>query len=252
MTDPSDRPFLRIRGLTKDFVLHAIDGRTLHGLRGVDLDVRRGDHVALAGTSGAGKSSLLKCVYGTYLATGGSIELHRPGHETLDLAVADERTRLRMRHDVMGYVSQFLRAEPRRGVHDAVTRAAVRRGMAPGIAGDAAAQVLRRLNIDERLWSTFPTLLSGGEKQRVNLAAGLVAPPPLLLLDEPISALDPENGAAVLDIIDELPAQGVTVLSVFHHHQAIERLATNVAVLEHGRVIRFGNPAEVLTPEVVA
>lgn len=252
MTVSPDQPFLRIRALTKDFVLHAIDGRTLHGLRGVDLDVRRGEHVALAGTSGAGKSSLLKCVYGTYLPTTGSIELCQDGHDPLDLATADEQTRLRVRRDVMGYVSQFLRAEPRRGVHDAVTRAAIRRGMAADIAGDAAAAILHRLNIDERLWSTFPTLLSGGEKQRVNLAAGLVAPPPLLLLDEPISALDPDNGAAVLDIIDELPWRGVTVLSVFHHHRAIERLATNVAVLEHGRVIRFGSPAEVLTPEVVA
>ncbi len=103
------------------------------------------------------------------------------------------------------------------------------------------------MNIDEKLWGTYPTLLSGGEKQRVNLAAGIVVPPRLLLLDEPVSALDPENRLAALDVIADLTERGATVLSVFHDLDAIRRLADRVVVLVDGRVVDEGPPAETLS-----
>jgi alpha-D-ribose 1-methylphosphonate 5-triphosphate synthase subunit PhnL len=90
------------------------------------------------------------------------------------------------------------------------------------------------------------TVLSGGQKQRVNLAAGTISPPRLLLLDEPVSALDPANREAVLSMIAELSGSGVAVLSVFHDLDAIERLATRVVVLDAGRVAADGEPARVL------
>ena len=102
------------------------------------------------------------------------------------------------------------------------------------------------MNIAEDLWATFPTLLSGGEKQRVNLAAGIVVAPRLLLLDEPVSALDPANRAAVLEVISELTDQGATVLSVFHDLPAIRQLAHRVVVMADGRVIDSGNAADIL------
>jgi alpha-D-ribose 1-methylphosphonate 5-triphosphate synthase subunit PhnL len=245
-------PLLRIEGLTKSFTLHAIGGRTVAGLRGVDLEVGAGEHVALAGASGAGKSTLLKCVYRTYLPTAGAVRFRPAEGEAVDLAALDERAMVAVRRRDLGYVSQFLRAEPRLGVLEAVARAGVRRGMDRAEAAGAAAEVLARLELDERLWRTYPTLLSGGEKQRVNLAAGIIRPPRLLLLDEPVSALDPASREAVASILAELPGRGVSLLSVFHDHDLIARLAHRVVVLDHGLVLTGGPPSRVLGGPVPA
>ncbi|CAN5195703.1 ATP-binding cassette domain-containing protein [soil metagenome] len=237
-------PLLSVRHLRTTFTLHHIDGRTIVGLDGVSLDVAGGEHVAVAGTSGSGKSSLLKCIYRTYRADGGSIRLDGKELTTLtDHDMADRRER------DLGYVSQFLRAEPRRSAFSVVERAALRRGFDASTARDAAAAALRRVNIAEDLWATYPTLLSGGEKQRVNLAAGTVAPPRLLLLDEPVSALEPANRHAVLDVIDGLGAQGVAVLAVFHDLDAMRRLADRVVLLRRGKVEAEGSPEVVLAAD---
>ncbi|MEV0821526.1 ATP-binding cassette domain-containing protein [Nonomuraea rubra] len=242
---------LRIRDLVKSFTLHTIDGRTVGALRGVDLDVAAGEHVALAGSSGAGKSSLLRCVYRTYVPTAGRILLRTSSGEVVDLAGLPDAQVADLRGRELGYVSQFLRAEPRRAVLDVVARAGAARGLDPDAATDAAAAALRRLGIDERLWAMHTTVLSGGQKQRVNLAAGTISPPRLLLLDEPVSALDPVNREAVLAMIADLTGAGVAVLSVFHDLDAIERLATRVVVLEDGLVAAGGAPADVLRNSAV-
>ncbi len=237
---------LRVQGLRKTFTLHHLGARTVVGLAGVDLDVRAGEHIAVAGASGAGKSTLLKCVYRTYRPLAGRVELHDRAGTVHDLVALDDHAVAELREHEIGYVSQFLRAEPRRGALDVVARAGMRRGMTPAAARDAAAHALARLGIAESLWLTYPTLLSGGEKQRVNLAAGTIEPPRLLLLDEPVAALDPANREAVLTFLDGLAAQGVAVLAVFHDTDAIRRLATRVIVLRNGQVIDEGTPAEVL------
>ncbi|MEU6716382.1 ATP-binding cassette domain-containing protein [Nonomuraea sp. NPDC046802] len=237
---------LEIRGLVKSFTLHTIDGRTVGALHGVDLDVAAGEHVALAGSSGAGKSSLLRCVHRTYVPTAGRILLRTSSGEIVDLAALPDAQVADLRGRELGYVSQFLRAEPRRAVLDVVARAGAARGLGLDAARDAAAAALRRLGIEERLWAMHTTVLSGGQKQRVNLAAGTISPPRLLLLDEPVSALDPVNRQAVLSMIADLTGAGVAVLSVFHDLDAIERLATRVVVLEDGRVAADGPPGAVL------
>ncbi len=239
-------PILKIRNLEKRFVLHAVDGRIVDGLCGVDLDVFPREHVCLAGTSGAGKSSLLKTVHRTYVADAGSVHYRNADGIELDLIELEDAAMADLRAAEIGYVSQFLRAEPRRGVLDVVARAATRMGVAHDQALDRAAEVLRKVNIDERLWATYPTLLSGGEKQRVNIAAGIIVAPRLLLLDEPVSALDPSNRAAVLDVIADLTERGSTVLSVFHDLPAIRQLADRVVVMAKGRIIDQGTAEEVL------
>ena len=242
---PDDRArpvVLQVSGLWKTFTLHAVDGRRIDGLRGVEVSVAEREHVALAGLSGAGKSSLLKCVNRTYLADRGQIHYRTAAGTVVDLVTLDDQPMADLRAAEIGYVSQFLRAEPRRGVLDVVTRAAIRNGADPDEAADRAAAVLRRVNIGENLWSTFPTLLSGGEKQRVNLAAGIVVAPRLLLLDEPVSALDPANRGGVLDVIAELTERGATVLSVFHDIDAMRRLADRIVVLGDGQVTDSGPP----------
>ncbi|MEM7338679.1 MAG: ATP-binding cassette domain-containing protein [Actinomycetota bacterium] len=239
-------PLLRVQGLHKSFTFHAVDGRQVDGLRGVDLTVNEAEHVSLAGLSGAGKSSLLKCVHRTYVIEAGSISYRTADDEWLDLEALPDVTMASLRGRDIGYVSQFLRAEPRRGVYDVVERAARRQGVEADEAAERARRILGRLRIDESLWATYPTLLSGGEKQRVNLATGIVVPPRLLLLDEPVSALDPLNREAVLSLIDDLPSQGTTVLSVFHDLDAIARLADRVVVMVDGRVVDEGPAARVL------
>lgn len=239
-------PVLRIRGLEKRFTLHAVDGRTVDGLRGVDLDVFPHEHVCLAGTSGAGKSSLLKAVHRTYVADSGTVHYRTANGDVVDLLELEDATMADLRAAEIGYVSQFLRAEPRRGVLDVVARAAIRLGVTPPEAKERAVAVLRQVNIDERLWATYPSLLSGGEKQRVNIAAGLIVAPRLLLLDEPVSALDPTNRASVLEVIADLTARGSTVLSVFHDLPAIRQLADRVVVMADGRIIDEGTAREVL------
>ena len=110
----------------------------------------------------------------------------------------------------------------------------------------AAAQALRDVRIPESLWSSFPSVLSGGERQRVNIAKGTIAAPRLLLLDEPVSALDPENRDAVLERIAGLRESNVALLSVFHDLDAMRRLATRVVMLREGLVTDNGAPNDVL------
>jgi alpha-D-ribose 1-methylphosphonate 5-triphosphate synthase subunit PhnL len=239
-------PILQIRDLRKSFVLHAVDGREVEGLRGVDLDVEAHQHLALAGLSGAGKSSLLKCVHRTYVADAGTVHYRTAEGASVDLLQLPDAEVADLRAREIGYVSQFLRAEPRRGVLDVVARAATRMGVGLDEARERAATVLGRVNIAENLWQTYPTLLSGGEKQRVNLAAGIVVAPRLLLLDEPVSALDPANREAVIDVIADLTDRGATVVSVFHDLDAIRQLADRVVVLSSGRIIDQGTATEVL------
>ncbi|HEX3813843.1 MAG TPA: ATP-binding cassette domain-containing protein [Mycobacteriales bacterium] len=245
-TSVPDGQVLAVRGLTKHFTMHLVDDRVAHALAGVDLDVAAGEHVALAGASGAGKSTLLRCVYRTYLASGGRISFRTRDGDVVDLATMPDANVRALRGQEIGYVSQFLRAEPRRAVLDIVARAGVARGMNADRARKAAAEALARVGIDEALWPVHATVLSGGQKQRVNIAAGTISPPRLLLLDEPVSALDPANRGSVLDMIGELESAGVAVLSVFHDLDAIERLARRVVVLRAGQVVESGPPDVVL------
>lgn len=235
---------LVVRGLYKTFHIHAID-RRVTSLRDVSFEVRAGEHLALAGPSGAGKSSLLRCLVRTYLPDAGTVTLRTNG-ESIELSSLPDRHMARLRGRRFGYVSQFLQAPPRTGPLELVARAARRRGLDDDAAKDAAAAALRRLRIDELLWPMDCAVLSGGERQRVNLAAGTVSPPELLLLDEPVSALDPANREHALELIEDLRHQRVGVLAVYHDMRIIERLASRVLVIEEGRLTGEGTPAQIL------
>ncbi len=188
---------------------------------------------------------MLKCVHRTYDVGSGSVVV-RTDAGPVDLATAPQFVAVRIQRSVIGYVSQFLRAEPRRGAFAAVVRAGLRRGMDEEAVRDRAADLLRRLGVAEHLWDTPPTLLSGGEQQRVNLARGLVVPAPVLLLDEPVASLDPRSRAAVLDLVEDLRNQGTAILSVFHDLDAVRRLADRVLLVNDGVVSASGSPADVL------
>jgi alpha-D-ribose 1-methylphosphonate 5-triphosphate synthase subunit PhnL len=240
------KPILDVRDLTKSFVLHNIDGRTVTGLHNVSFTVEPGQHLALAGTSGAGKSTLLRAIYRTYAPSSGEVWFRLSDDSVVNLAQISDPEIVALRGRQIGYVSQFLRAQPRRSVLDLVIRAGVSRGMNVADARELGILSLRRLNIGEQLWDVHTSVLSGGEKQRVNIAAGLISPPRLLLLDEPVSALDPENRESAIQLISELSQQGVAVLAVFHDLDAIARLATQIVVMQKGRIINNGPVDQIL------
>jgi alpha-D-ribose 1-methylphosphonate 5-triphosphate synthase subunit PhnL len=206
---------LRTQGLAKTFTLHLRGRLVLPVLSGVDLDARTGECVVLSGPSGAGKSTLLRSLYGNYRADSGRIWVRHNG-EMVDIASADPRTILAVRHQTLGYVSQFLRVVPRISALDVVAEVLMARGIDQHTARDAARALLLKLNIPARLHSIPPATFSGGEQQRVNLARGFIARHPILLLDEPTASLDAENRAVLIDMVRDAKASGTAIVSICH------------------------------------
>ncbi|WP_122158407.1 phosphonate C-P lyase system protein PhnL [Paraburkholderia sp.] len=231
----SDRVFidnaalmLRAVDIRKTFTLHAQGGVQIDALAGVSLDVEQGECVVLVGPSGAGKSTLLRCLYGNYLASSGSIAIRSDGHDAQHVAItgAEPHDVLRLRRNVVGYVSQFLRVIPRVTTLTLVAEPLVSRGVAEDEARERAAALLARLNVPERLWSLAPATFSGGEQQRVNIARGLIAGHPLLLLDEPTASLDAENRDVVADLVIEARERGAAIVGIFHDEDTRTKVAT--------------------------
>ncbi len=206
---------LRTEALAKGFTLHLRNGVRIPVLAAVNLEVHAGECVVLAGTSGAGKSTLLRSLYGNYRSDGGHIWVCHRG-TMVDLANADPRTILAVRHETMGYVSQFLRVVPRVAALDIVAEVLVARGTPPNAARERATSLLLQLNIPPRLHGLPPATFSGGEQQRVNLARGFIAEHPILLLDEPTASLDAENRAVVVRMVRDAKARGIAIVAICH------------------------------------
>jgi len=218
---------IRLEGVAKSFTMHLRGGAVLPVVQGVAFEVAPGECVALGGPSGAGKSSILKMIYGNYRADAGAIWL-RDGGEWVDVARADPRRVLGLRRRTLGYVSQFLRAIPRVPARELVAAAARDVGLEADAAQARAEALLERLNVPERLWGLPPATFSGGEQQRVNLARGLAAEHPILLLDEPTASLDAESRDRAIALIRERCNAGAAILGIFHDAQVREALCDHV------------------------
>jgi len=138
---------------------------------------------------------------------------------------ASPREVLRLRQGMIGYVSQFLRTIPRVGALDLVVQSARDNGIEAEVARERAAELLARLAIPERLWPLPPATFSGGEQQRINIARGLVARHPLLLLDEPTASLDQKNRAAVVEFIRHRKRTGAALVGIFHDEDVKRQIA---------------------------
>jgi alpha-D-ribose 1-methylphosphonate 5-triphosphate synthase subunit PhnL len=233
---------LDVRGARKQFTLHLREGLQLPVLHGVDLQVRAGECVALVGPSGRGKSTLMKCLYGSYGLDAGQLWLRREGGQALDLAAASPHALLALRRREIAYVSQFLRALPRQSALDLVAERLLQAAPqpveadvdplddGPYEAAMAAAraqvrQLFARLNLPEGLWGLPPATFSGGEQQRVNVARGFIQPARLLLLDEPTASLDAMNRRVVMALICEAKARGTAIVGIFHDEEVREAVA---------------------------
>ena len=207
----SDAPIISIRDLRKTYHVGEVD---VHALRGVDLDVQRGEFVSIVGPSGSGKSTLFHIIGGLTPPTAGSILLD--GHDLLGLTDA-QRTELRK--TTVGFVFQKYNLLPTLTARDNIEIArhiAHKNGPLDPKFGD----VLKLLSLTGRL-DHKPRALSGGEQQRVAIARAIVNHPAILLADEPTGNLDTENSTAVLGLLRDLNQRlGQTVLMITHNPEA--------------------------------
>jgi len=240
---------LRVRGLGKRITLHILDSTEIEPFRDVSFDVEEGEFVAVVGPSGSGKSSVVKAVHRTYLPTSGSAEFRTAAGEVVDLATAPDRRVIQLRRREIGFVSQFLKVEPRVPAIEVVAAPLLRRNVDRDEALSQASELLERLDLPTRLWSSFPTLFSGGEQQRVNIARALIGSPRLLIADEPTSALDSRNTGRVIELLNEARGRGMTIMGVFHDVELIERLADRVIVMNAGAIDVQGKAGEVQIPK---
>ena len=206
---------LVVSHLSKSFTMHLRDGIRLPVIEDASFSVAAGTCAVLGGPSGAGKSSIVKMVYGNYIADSGQILVSHDGR-TIDLVTASPRQVLAVRRDTIGYVSQFLRVVPRVSALDIVAEPLVQRGTTLDAARMRATELLQRLNLPAKLWGLPPATFSGGEQQRVNIARGFITNHPVLLLDEPTASLDAANREVVIALIAEKKARGVAMLGIFH------------------------------------
>jgi alpha-D-ribose 1-methylphosphonate 5-triphosphate synthase subunit PhnL len=227
---------LETTSLSKTFTLHGRGGLQLPVFSGIDLKVHAGECLALTGHSGSGKSSLLRCLYGNYGATGGDVRIQHQG-EWVSLAKAEPREVYDVRRRTMGYVSQFLRVIPRVSTLDIVADPLRRLGVSAEEARTRAAQWLQRLNLHEHLWHLPPATFSGGEQQRVNIAHGMIADSPVLLLDEPTASLDADNRRVVVELIQAARAKGCAIVGIFHDDEVRNAVATRCFDVEQFKTI---------------
>jgi alpha-D-ribose 1-methylphosphonate 5-triphosphate synthase subunit PhnL len=218
-----------VERLSKTFELKLVDERKrVHPFDDISFHIPQGRFLGIAGPSGIGKSSILKCIYRTYLPSGGDIWYDSERYGRINLATADERRILDLRRLEISYVTQFLKVIPRVSAQDVVAERLILTGWSMEDARVKAREMLERLRIPKELWDAFPATFSGGEQQRVNLARALIASPKLLILDEPTASLDGQTKQIVISILQELKERGTTMLGVFHDWDVMGRIADDI------------------------
>jgi putative ABC transport system ATP-binding protein len=198
---------IQTRGLIKTY---GSNGNAVHALRGIDLDVERGEFVALIGPSGSGKSTLMAILGCLDVPTGGTYALE--GRQVENLSGADLAA---IRNEKVGFVFQQYNLLPKATILRNVELPMLYAGVPRRERKRRAFELLERVGIPDKA-STLPGALSGGQRQRVAIARALANRPALLLADEPTGALDSKTGQEVLALFRELHAQGNTVLLVTH------------------------------------
>ncbi len=217
-----ERPVFAARGVTKVYKTGDVE---VHALRGVDLDLHRGEFVVLLGASGSGKSTLLNILGGLDVPTSGTVQyLDRMLTEFDDAAL----TRFRRQH--VGFVFQFYNLIPSLTARENVA-------LITEIADDPMRpeEALELVDMSDRM-NHFPAQLSGGEQQRVAIARAVAKQPDILLCDEPTGALDVKTGIVVLDAIQRVNTELGTTTAVITHNAVIAKMANRVISLSDGRI----------------
>jgi ABC-2 type transport system ATP-binding protein len=219
-------PAIRVRGLVKTY-----PGRPpVEAVCGLDLEVLVGECFGLLGPNGAGKTTTLEIVEGLLDATAGDVEV-------LALKWGRDDDAIRRR---IGISLQETRLSDKLTVRETVT---LFRSFYP--AGPTPDEVIARVGLDEKAHS-YVDKLSGGQRQRLAVATALVGDPELLFLDEPTTGLDPQSRRSLWEVIRSLKERGRTVVITTHYMDEAERLCDRVAVIDHGKAIALGTPAELI------
>ena len=225
------QPIVRIQDLHKSF-------GTLDVLKGVDLDVQKGEVVVILGPSGSGKSTLLRCINKLEVATGGHIFFE-------DAEITDAKTNINEIREKIGMVFQSFNLFPHLTAKGNVMLAqqkVLKRSKAE--AEKPAAQQLEKVGLGDRV-DYYPAQLSGGQQQRVAIARALAMDPHVMLFDEVTSALDPELVRGVLDVMKDLAKGGMTMLVVTHEMGFARDVASRAVFMDDGVIVEQGTPQEV-------
>ncbi|WP_322788733.1 amino acid ABC transporter ATP-binding protein [Pandoraea norimbergensis] len=235
-------PLVTIRDLHKRFGDNEV-------LKGIDIDVARGETVVLLGPSGSGKSTLLRCINHLETIDQGVIMV---GDEQIGFSLEGQRLRKLTQRGIsqqrrnIGMVFQSFNLYPHMTVLQNITEAPI------GVHGESAAQaqahareLLNQVGLSEKA-DAYPRQLSGGQQQRVAIARALAIRPALILFDEPTSALDPERVGEVLNTMRTLAEQGQTMIVVTHEIGFARDAADRVVFMDGGRVVEQGKPEDVL------
>ena len=222
-TDTRTEPAIRCRGLRKRF------GGTV-AVDGIDLEVRRGECFGLLGPNGAGKTTTIEILEGLQPRDGGEVQV-------LGMRWESDAAAIRQRLGVQLQESEF---SDRLTVEEIVRmfRSFYRQGPTPD-------ELIDFVQLGEKR-ATQVRHLSGGQRQRLSVACALAGDPDLLFLDEPTTGLDPQSRRQLWDVCEAFKARGGTILLTTHFMDEAERLSDRIAVMDHGRVIAHGTPAELL------
>jgi putative ABC transport system ATP-binding protein len=220
-------PIIRVRGLTK---VHHVGDVDVHALRGVDLDIARGEFVAIVGASGSGKSTLFHILGGLTPPTAGTVLI-----DGKDLGGMSNQQRTNLRKTTVGFVFQKYNLLPTLSAEDNIKIVEYIGGRSTTFSPEFV-EVLRLLGIDDRM-KHKPRALSGGQQQRVAIARGIVNKPAILLADEPTGNLDSKNSAAVLGVIKDLNERtGQTILMITHDLEAAAYASRTVHIRD-GQIV---------------
>ncbi len=229
--DPDAGPIVRIKGLRKSF-------GTLEVLKGVDLEIRKGETVVILGPSGSGKSTLLRCVNKLEESTGGQIWFE-------DTEITNPKTDINKVREHIGMVFQQFNLFPHltaKGNVMLAQRKVLRRSKEE--AARIAIEQLERVGLGDKV-DNYPAQLSGGQQQRVAIARALAMDPHVMLFDEATSALDPELVRGVLEVMGELAHAGMTMMVVTHEMGFAREAADRVVFMDGGVIVEEGTPEAV-------
>ena len=229
----SAEPIISVRDLEKHFNAGAV-----HALRGVSIDINKGDVLVVIGPSGSGKSTFLRCLNLLEQPTGGTVVF-----EGTDLTAPGSDINLYRRR--MGMVFQHFNLFPHMTVLKNLTLGPTQLlGKSRQEAEEKAMSLLERVGLADRA-DAYPSQLSGGQKQRIAIVRALCMEPDVMLFDEPTSALDPEMVGEVLDVMKELAEEGMTMVCVSHEMGFAREVASRVVFMDEGSIMEEGSPEEI-------
>ncbi len=229
---------IEVRGLTKTYKTANKDQQSLQVLKGIDLDVYRGDVICLIGPSGCGKSTFLRCLNRLEIPSGGSIQLE---------GVSVDEKHIDALRQKMGMVFQHFNLFPHKTVKENLTIApTLLKLKTKAEAEKRAEELLARVGLADKA-NVYPASLSGGQKQRIAIARALAMDPDVILFDEPTSALDPEMVGEVLDLMKELAQSGITMIVVTHEMSFAREVASRVIFIDEGVVQEDRAPEELFS-----